>query len=449
MKVACPNCRSRLDVPDEWSGRVARCPRCKAPFTVPDAAKAQDQQAAGEAPSENNGIDLDALAALEPGGLVEPVLPKDVPPPKRPKKRAKGAPPSAPSKPQVVRTPDGKIFRICPHCGHQIKVEEVQTEVLCGNCWKTVPALTESEETHVPEGQTLIGGLARTRGRTVGFYDGLMLAFGYPVGSLNSIAVGTLVATGIILVPTLLLMGIIGVMRLEPVYGHEIEVPEWIRPAIVITLLAELVYFAGVGYYALIDSIRSTLSGSEKPPELVWNLTTVTNSLISYMGFLLFYASLATAGFWLIRSEPLSLPTSLEDFQELLTPGGLVLLAVLTFFVPMTIIGMGMGRGLQGLNPIRTVQSILGTISHYIFLYCIVLVYASLYGVAVAVMLDYSGKSIMDLVQHGIEQGVPRVVLGVVAWGLLVGVGFYGQIVLGRILGLFARTFERHLAFES
>ena len=58
-------------------------------------------------------------------------------------------------------------------------------------------------------------------------------------------------------------------------------------------------------------------------------------------------------------------------------------------------------------------------------------------------------KIISELIQSGLDQGLPKVALGVAVWALLIGAGFYGQYVLGRLLGLFARTFGHRLAFES
>jgi len=457
MKVACPSCNKPLNVPDEWAGRTARCPFCKAAFTVPLAgsvgpkptppqpdAPGADAEAAGE-----DGINLEALADLEPPAA--PARPVDLPPPKPTRKRgpSKAQPPSQKKTPPVIQTPDGKIYRVCPYCGHRIKTDDPNTEVLCSNCWQTVPALTPSEEEVVPEGQILIGGKGIYRDRTVGFYDGLVLALAYPLGAIDSIAFGAAIAAGIILIPAAALMGLVYILQQEPIYGHLVKVPEWVRPAIVGTLLVELVYFAGVGYYALLDSIKSTLTGREKAPSLVWNLTTVTNSLISYICLVVFYAATAALALRLSGADPFRIPANSQEFQKLFTPTSLILLASLTFFVPMSIIGMATARGFQGLNPFRVVRSIINTLGHYIFLYCIVLVYAGLYGVAVAAMLDYSGQTVVELIQSGLDQGLPKVALGVAVWALLIGAGFYGQYVLGRLLGLFARTFGHRLAFES
>jgi hypothetical protein len=117
--------------------------------------------------------------------------------------------------------------------------------------------------------------------------------------------------------------------------------------------------------------------------------------------------------------------------------------------MPVTIIGLAIGKGLQGLNPMRMVRSIAATAAHYVFLYCIVLVYAGLVGIALTQMLAYTGQSIADVYRKGIEQTAGSMAMGVVFWGLLMAGSFYGQYVLGRILGLFAREYQFKLAYTS
>lgn len=465
MKVACPNCQHALKVPDDWAGRTAKCPHCKAPFVVPgEAPAAGDSQAvtaaSKPAPASSSGR---AAAGGDPDGLnlqaLEGMMPDDKPaadpldaaPPKKRRWGGGGKKPAeeAPKAVKVVRGEDGKVYRVCPGCGRQVRSDDPYMELFCSNCGRTIPATKGAEDIELPEGQTLIGGRGRDRNRTVGFYDGLVQAFGYPIGAMQSVLMGTLVAIGVIIIPTAILMGLLYVVKQEPVKGDQIEVGSWPGMALMGVLLFELIYCAGVGFYALIDSIRSTATGAEKPPELVFNLTTVVGSLVGYISFMVFYGLLIALGIKLFGNWPDTLPTTREQMQGLLGPGMYAYLAVLTVFIPMTIIGLAVGQGLQGLNPLRMVRSIASVSFHYMFLYCIVLVYTGLIAVAGLTMVGYTGEAIVSVYKNGLEQGAGEMALGVVYWGVLMAAGFYAQYVLGRILGLFAREFKYQMAYTS
>lgn len=458
MKVACPTCKQILKVPDDWAGRTARCPHCKSPFSVPGqaaAAPVAGKSAAGEppaAPEEPGAVNLQALAGLVPEERASAPDP-DAPLPGRKRGgwfKSKAPKEEARKHPQVVKGADGKTYRVCPDCGHRVRTDDLYMDLFCSNCGKTIPATTKVDEIDLPKGQTLLGGRGKDVDRTQGFYDGLMLAFAYPVGALESILMGTLVAIGVIVIPMAVMMGLVAVMKMEPVEGDKFTVGNWPGLMMGIMLLVQLVYCAGVGFYALIDSIRSTNTGAEKPPALVFNLATVTGGLLTYIGFIVFYSVLAFLGIKLFGNYSGDLPKTVDGLKGVLNSGGLYgYLAVLTFFMPMTIIGLAIGRGLQGLNPMRAARSIASTAAHYLFLFCIVLVYAGLIGIAVVQMLDFTSQSIVDVYKKGIEQSVGSMALGVLFWGLLLAGSFYGQYVIGRILGLFAREFKYKLAYQS
>jgi DNA-directed RNA polymerase subunit RPC12/RpoP len=445
MKVACPNCKQALKVPDDWAGRTARCPHCKGPFSVPGPAPSPVV-----APQEPGAVDLKALADLVPEERTSAPAEVDAPPTKRGRwARQKPAAEQPKKRPTAVRGADGKIYRLCPACGHQVSTEDPYMDLLCSNCGMTIPGTTKVDEIDLPKGQTLIGGHGQDIDRTVGFYDGLVLAFGYPIGALESILMGTAVAISVIVVPMAIIMGLVAVMKMEPVEGDKFSVGTWPGMMMGGMLLLQLIYCAGVGFYALIDSIRSTNSGAEKPPQLVFNLATVAGGLVSYIGFVIFYGLLAVLGIRLLGHWPGQMPTTLDKLQGLLGAGVYVYLAILTFFMPITIIGLAVGKGLQGLNPVRMVRSIASTAPNYAFLYCIMLVYAGLVGIALTQTLAYTGQSIADVYRKGIEQSAGSMAIGVVFWGLLMAGGFYGQYVLGRILGLFAREYQFKLAYTS
>lgn len=457
MKVTCPTCRQVLKVPDDWAGRTARCPNCKKPFSVPadaSAAPAARKPAEKSTPPEEPGaVDLQALADLVPEERAPVPAAVDVPPPTRRRSSwFKSKPPKQEAKqqPSVVKGPDGKTYRICPHCGRQVRTDDLYMDLFCSNCGKTIPATTAVDEINLPKGQTLLGGRGTDVDRTVSFYDGLLLAFGYPAGALESILMGTAVAIGVIVIPMAVIMGLVAIMKMEPVEGDRFSVGNWPGMMMGGMLLIQLIYCAGVGFYALIDSIRSTNSGAERPPALTFNLMTVAGGLLSYIGFIVFYGLLVILGVKVFGNYEGAFPRTIDGIKTAVSNSWMYgYLAVLTFFMPITIIGLAIGRGLQGFNPMRAVRSIAATGFHYFFLYCIVLIYAGLVGVALTQTLAYTGQSIADVYRKGIEQSAGNMAIGVVFWGLLMMGGFYGQYVLGRILGLFAREFKWKMAYSS
>lgn len=460
MKVSCPNCKQVLKVPDDWAGRTARCPHCKGPFSVPagdpgvaDSGDAGSATKGATKPprTEVDGINLSDLSDLVQEERVAPPADIDAPPPKRRgwfgSKPAKDD--SAKKRPTTIKGADGKMYRVCMACGHQVRTDDLYMDLFCSNCGKTIPATTKIDQINLPKGQALLGGRGVDVDRTVSFYDGLVLAFGYPMGAVESILMGTLMATSVIVIPTAVIMGLVAVMKMEPVDGDKFTVGNWPGMLMGGMLLVQLIYCACVGFYALIDSIRSTGTGAERPPGLVFNPVTVTGGLMSYIGFIVFFGLLALLGVKLTGNWPQKAPTTIDGLKPILTTGMYIWLAILTFFMPISIIGLATGKGLQGLNFFRMFRSIGGTFANYIFLYCIVLVYAGLMGLAVVVMLDYTGTSIVSVYKQGIEQSAGKMALGVVFWGLLLAGGFYGQYVLGRILGLFARDFKYKMAYTS
>lgn len=460
MKVACPNCHKPLRVPDEWSGRTAKCQHCAHPFVVPgEPAAGRPVKPAAPAsrpatgpvasePGDPDALDLQALAGMVPDDTQSVQAPMDSAPRRKKTWFKAKAPAAAPVKQQVVKGPDGKMYRICPHCGRQTHSDDLYMDVFCSQCGKTIPAGTQAEDVDF-DNVAMIGGKGKDKNLTVGFYDGLVGAFGYPIGAIESVLLGSLVAIGVIVLPTALMMGLIYVMKQEPVSGDKFDVGSWPGMALFSVLMVQLIYCAGVGFYAVIDSIRSTIGGAERPPDLVWNLTTVMGSLIGYIGFVIFYALLLLLGVW-VSGGLSKTPTTLDEVRGLVESRGMyAYMAILTFFIPMTIIGLAAGNGLQGLNPLRIVRSIASTGLHYGFLYAIMLIYVGLMSIAVLTMIGYTGETIVKVYKLGMDQGAGPMAMGVVFWGLLLAGGFFGQYVLGRILGLFAREFQMRLSFRS
>src|SRR5215470_14542217 len=59
MKLRCPRCERKLNVPDKYAGKGIRCPACNRAFTVPVP------QAAVGGTIGTSELDLEGLAGLE------------------------------------------------------------------------------------------------------------------------------------------------------------------------------------------------------------------------------------------------------------------------------------------------------------------------------------------------------------------------------------------------
>ncbi|MFQ6047934.1 MAG: hypothetical protein ACE5K7_01035 [Phycisphaerae bacterium] len=416
MKLTCQRCGQKIQVPDEWAGKAIRCKGCNKIIRLP-AVQAEP-------------INLDALASQEP----QDELPTDWP-----DFAAASAEPATDSD-------STSAVRVCPYCGKSLQVSDPQLEVLCSACWRpvppTAPAGTASPSQDQPGRVKAYQPLL-----PVGFYTGVFGAMTFPIGAAGSILLAVMVAILLILVPVGLLLAIAEVLRQEPVYGHQYQL-EWAGPLLAVLFGLELLYFFGVSYYALIDTIRSTLVGSERPPNLTWNITTVGQAFLGYLSFVLYYAALVLALILLANHGQLVLPRSATDLATIFSTPHLVLLALLTFMVPMSLIGMASGSFLEGINPLKVLLSIVRTGGHYVFLFCVACLYVALYCAAMAALLDWTGQTILQMLRKTGQQSIPALGFGLLLWGLLIGVGFYFAYMIGRLHGLFARAFRDRLAFD-
>jgi len=203
-------------------------------------------------------------------------------------------------------------------------------------------------------------------------------------------------------------------------------------------------YFGSVAYYCLIDTIRSTVGGNEHPPPLTWNITKLGAALGGYVALIGFYLVVILV---LVTAYG-GVPTSLADFSVLGKPLSLAVLAIMTFSIPMNIIGLASTEPLDGLNPAKVGLSILRVIGHYIFMFLIVILYVGFYvGILYAIM-SWAGPAMKQAAAQGIEVGYKNLLGGIAGWAVLIGMGFYFAYMIGRILGLFARTYRERMAFE-
>ena len=124
------------------------------------------------------------------------------------------------------------------------------------------------------------------------------------------------------------------------------------------------------------------------------------------------------------------------------------MIAILTFSVPMNMIGLASSQAMDGLNPVSVFRSIFAVLGHYMFLFIIVVLYLCLYvGMMVGVM-GWAGPMILEAASKGLcrrispdDRGDRRLVAAH-------RLGFYFAYSLGRILGLFTRSYREELDFE-
>jgi hypothetical protein len=222
----------------------------------------------------------------------------------------------------------------------------------------------------------------------------------------------------------------------------------WVGLFLTVMFIAEGVYFSAVNYHILIDSIRVTASGGEQPPALTWNPASLGAALLGYITIMLYYLVIFCLLILAANHGVLDFPDTEADVNRLLTPGNIVLLALLTFMIPMNLIGLASGHSIDGLNLIRVVRSIAAVPAHYTFLFLIVALYVGLYTGVMAAVMSWAGNAILNAARHGIQKGFVAMCMGLAAWAVVIGAGFFATYSLGRILGLFARTYKEKLDFD-
>lgn len=426
MKLRCPRCQSRIVVPEEWAGRTIRCRGCNKAFRVPRPTRTI-------APTRADaGLDLEDLAQrerstqeLDPRQAAE--LKRAAPPP---------AAEPAPSRPTV---------RVCPHCQKEVTIKDPHVEVLCSNCWEPIPALVRGAEATKEFAATHI-----RPSRQLDFYGGLASVFTYPFGALASLLAAMLVGIGIILLPVALYVGIARTVEQGSSGLVGAPAPAYLaslRTAVTVSFYLEIVFFAAVGVHAFLETLRTTAVGADKPPSLVWNPAQWGSSMVAYLALLLYYAVVALIGLWIAGHGRVRIPTSAEEFRALLSPEVIGIAAVFTFVVPMHLIGIGVSTILGGLSPVFIFRSIVRTNVHYLFLFFLLATYVTLYVVAFVAVLSWFAGVVGETGRAAGLGNIIEVAGGLVSWGAVMALGFFCTYVLGRIHGLFARTFEKQLAF--
>jgi len=429
MKVKCPKCRKVVQAPDEWAGKKVKCPGCKKRIILPVSDD-------GRLPDDLD-FDLGSLRSMELGG--QPVVHEGKRKPLSLKEAQEQAAAARAEKPDEAEA-DPSI-RVCPKCGQKVKSPDPYCEVMCRHCGTGIPGVSLGNGRKVKYQDSMAD---RMKAPTT-FYSGFTTAATYPLPAMGSIISGMAVAFGTIVVPLLGMLGFIASSGLNPITQPEGGTDYgWVGIFITVAFAIQSVYFGSVGYYILIDTIRTTTSGTEQPPNLTWNIINLGVALGGYGALIGLYLVVVV----LLVTVSKGFPTQMSDFAELSRPGNLIVLTLITFIVPMNMIGLSSSHPLDGLNPIRIGKSILGTHGHYVFLFLITLLYLGIYVGIMAAVLTWAGPAIMSAATEGLGVGLLSMLGGLAGWAVVIGAGFYFTYSIGRILGLFCRTYRENLDFE-
>lgn len=431
LPVQCPRCHSSFKVADKYAGKTIKCPACNKPIHLPEPKPSPEED-----PSQ--GMDFGSMEAIEEGGETLEF--------RRSRwrrrmslKEAKAAagPAADDDKP---RDPN---IRVCPFCGTQAVASDPYSEILCKECDKPIPGLEQGAmEAGVRYADSLVGRSTVQ----INFYTGFGSALLYPVPALMWILLGMAVALAAIVVPAGAILSFTAGSSLNPI-SEKADVT-WVGLFVAIMFVIEGVYFSMVNYHILVDSIRTTASGGEVPPALTWSPASLGAMILGYIALMLYYVAVVAFLLWWAGQGTIDFSQTQVMLNRLRSPGNLAVLAILTFMVPMNLIGLASGHTIDGINPVRVGRSIAGVGGHYVFLFLIVLFYFGLYVGIVAGVMSWAGTAIVNAVRNGIQQGIQALAMGLLAWAVVIGLGFFISYSLGRILGLFARTYKDKLDFD-
>jgi len=347
---------------------------------------------------------------------------------------AQAAAAAAETRPSKVIDPR---IRTCPQCRREARSEDIYIDLICNHCGMVIPGHELADKS-----TKYTDGLSGRMTAGVSFYAGFTGALAYPSRAIAAILLAAGIAIAAIAVPMLGILAFTSAASLNPASGEDAATSSaWVGMFLTTMFMLEGVYFGAVAYYAAIDAIRATTAGNEQPPNLTWNVVNLGAALAGYAAMIALYAVIvvALAG---------GLPTQQERLDQLMQPLNLVILGILTFGVPMNMIGLASSHAMDGLNPVRVARSIGRLFGHYLFLFLIVLIYLGLnFGVMFAIM-SWAGPAIQTAAREGMKAGLLNVLGGVAAWGIVVGAGFYFAYCIGRVLGLFCRTYRQQIDFE-
>jgi hypothetical protein len=427
MKLRCPRCKKVLQIADKYAGRAIRCPACNRAFSVPKL------QTALRGPGDRSELDLENLAQLEKQSTQmegEELV----------------AAQTADADRKKLQTSDPNI-RICPNCQKPTLSRDPYAEMLCSNCWTPIPAMIKGAQT-VRKKET--GPVAAD------FYSQLASATAYPIPAISSLLTAAGVAFGAGLVPVAVMTAMSNVMVQGENAGYEDRVKADLSGASIMLMgifAFEIFFFSAVAMHSFLDVIRTTSVGNDRAPNLSWSPSQWSKSLGAYLVLCIYLAIASMIVVYLTMGMgPRELIAS-ADTAKLMEKGGVAFMigmVLISFAIPMNLIGISLGSVSQGLNPVNVGKSIGRTHVHYIFLVLLLCVYGIMFGTAFwAIVHDWFIPQIAKMSAGSKEGNLMQVAMPLLAWGAVMAFYFYGAFVLARLHGLFARTFRKHLEFGT
>jgi hypothetical protein len=386
--------------------------------------------------ADDLGLDLGTLEAIESAGEAVVFERRGKPMTLKEAQAAAAASTTAEAAPVVA---DPKI-RTCPKCRQKVRSDDIYCDLICRHCGTAIPGI---EAVATDAKARYSGSMADRIKAPVTFYTGFSTAMIYPLPAMVWILLGMGIALATIAVPLLAVLAFTAGSGLNPI--AEKQDFGWVSLFLTVMFAVQGVYFGSVAYYILIDTIRTTTSGGEQPPSLTWNIINLGAALGGYAALIGFYLVVILLLLLISNGQ---FPSGREDLSALSRPANLIVLALLTFGVPMNMIGLSSSHAMDGLNPMKVFRSMGRTLGHYIFLFLIVLLYLGIYIGGIAAVMSWAGPAIVEAAQKGLDAGLLRMLGGPAAWSVLIGLGFYFAYSIGRILGLFCRTYRESLEFD-
>lgn len=424
MKITCESCQKSFNAADKYAGKRVKCPNCQNPIDLPEL-----QSVASEVAS---AVDLNSLEAIEKRGEALVFERKRKP---MTLKEAQAAAQVTSDKPAPPADPR---IRICPRCSRKIRSEDIYVDLICSHCGTPIPGRELAPE----EQARYMDSMSNRQATGVSFYGGFTGALIYPTRALPAILLGAGIAVAVIALPLLGILAFTASAGLNPLAAKEAEQnTAWVGMFLTAMFAIEGIYFGAVAYYVAIDVIRATTANNEQPPGLTWNIINLGAALGGY-------AALIAVFMLIVIALAGGVPMSSSDFEQLASPLKLGILALLTFGVPMNLIGLASSHALDGLNPVKVFRSIGRLVGHYIFLFLVVLIYLSINIAIMYALISWAWPMIAGAAQHGLQAGFLRMLGGVAAWGVVIAAGFYFAYGIGRVLGLFCRTYREDIDFE-
>lgn len=433
MKIRCPRCEKKLAIPDKFAGMTIRCPSCRLNITAP-----KTQAAVGGGLSEVD-FDLEDLADLE--AHTSQMSDEDRVSAER-----------TITAPKPIEQEDGS-HRLCPECGKKTKVQNPRAEVLCSNCWTPMPALVKG--TADDRGRMRTGAPAAHVTGPGGFYGGLASSMAYPVPAIGSVLTAAILALCLALIPVFVLTVVSEVLQMGDVgsfRGVQQADLSGVQKILITVFTLEIFFFAAVAIHAFFDVVRTTSILNDKPPNLAFSVYAWGRSFVSYLiltGYLVIMTFLVAK---LTIEDDVWAYIARGDIRGLIESGGssfAIGMLIVSFFIPMNLVGISLGTIGQALNPINVAKSVVNTHVHYAFLVVTLAVYGGLFGYMFAALIGWFLPQVDLMIRGSFTGNVASVAAGLLAWALVMACFFYGSYILARLHGLFARSFRKDLFFGT